>query len=44
MWRHFTLFESVWAFSLSNAVGYVIYYLVLMRIVSKEASLRDFRA
>jgi lipopolysaccharide exporter len=44
MWRHFTLCETVLAFSLSNAVGYVIYYLVLMRIVSKEPSLRDFRA
>jgi lipopolysaccharide exporter len=44
MWRHFTLFETVWAFSLSNAIGYAIYYLVLMRIVSKEASLRDFGA
>ena len=44
MWRHFTLSETVWAFSLSNTIGYVIYYLVLMRIVSKEASLRDFRA
>jgi O-antigen/teichoic acid export membrane protein len=41
IWRHLTLFETVWAFSLSNAVGYVIYYLVLMRIVSKETALRD---
>jgi len=43
MWRHFTLFETVWAFSLSNAIGYAIYYLVLMRIVSKGTSLRDVR-
>lgn len=43
-WHHFTLFGTVWAFSLTNTVGYIVYYLVLMRIVSKEASLRDFRA
>jgi O-antigen/teichoic acid export membrane protein len=44
IWRHFNLFETVWAFSLSNTIGYVIYYLVLMRIISKETSKRDVRA
>lgn len=33
---HFSLFQTVWAFSLSNALGYSVYYVILMRIVSKE--------
>lgn len=38
MWRNLTLFETVWAFSLSNAFGYIVYYLLLIKIVSKNTA------
>jgi len=33
---HWSLFTTVWAFSLINAFAYVVYYLVLLRILSKS--------
>ena len=33
-----SLLDTVWAFSLSNALAYIVYYLVLMQIVSRSAS------
>lgn len=33
---HWSLFKTAWAFSLVNTIGYLVYYLVLLRILIKS--------
>jgi lipopolysaccharide exporter len=38
--RHLSLVQTAWAFSIVNTLAYLIYYLVLLRIISRSSHLR----